>query len=153
MRWQSAYWIVSKFLSPKRYNRGKTQWTIKSFILQSSHIMILNSTKFGGNRTKDVEVGPDRPIPIYPPNYVCGRYKYIVQCFRRARKWPLQQVWLYLHLIDLIPCSILVEFRITSYQIFSTLQSCELDLTVQIYSLHFYQTRALNLQSTALEAT
>jgi hypothetical protein len=29
-------------------------------ILQSSHIMILNSTKFGGNRTKDVEVGPDR---------------------------------------------------------------------------------------------
>ena len=37
--------------------------------------MILNSTKFGGNRTKDVEVGPDRwtdertdrPIPIYPP--------------------------------------------------------------------------------------
>ena len=29
MRWQSAYWIVSKFLSPKRHNRGKTQWTIK----------------------------------------------------------------------------------------------------------------------------
>jgi len=33
--------------------------------------MILNSTKFGGNRTKDVDVGPDRrtdrPIPIYPP--------------------------------------------------------------------------------------
>ena len=37
--------------------------------------MILNSTKFGGNWTKDVEVGPDRwtdgqpdrPIPIYPP--------------------------------------------------------------------------------------
>jgi len=32
--------------------------------------MILNATKFGGNRTKDVEVGPDRrtdrPIPIYP---------------------------------------------------------------------------------------
>ena len=44
----------------KRHNRGKTQWTIKSFILQSSHIMILNSTKFGGNRTKDLEVGPDR---------------------------------------------------------------------------------------------
>jgi hypothetical protein len=42
------------------HNRGKTQWTIKSFILQSSHIMILNSTMFGGNRTKDVEVGPDR---------------------------------------------------------------------------------------------
>jgi hypothetical protein len=38
--------------------------------------MILNSTKFGGNRTEDLEVGPDRqtdrPIPIYPPNYVCG---------------------------------------------------------------------------------
>jgi len=41
--------------------------------------MILNSTKFGGNWTKDLEVGPDRrtdgqtdrqtdrPIPIYPP--------------------------------------------------------------------------------------
>ena len=33
--------------------------------------MILISTKFGGNRTKDVEVGldrrTDRPIPIYPP--------------------------------------------------------------------------------------
>ena len=59
---------------PKRHNRGKTQWTITSFILQSSHIMILNSTKFGRNRTKYVEVGPDRwtdrPIPIYPPNYV-----------------------------------------------------------------------------------
>jgi hypothetical protein len=27
---------------------------------QSSHIMILNSTKFGGNRTKDLEVGPER---------------------------------------------------------------------------------------------
>jgi hypothetical protein len=60
LQWQSAYWIVSQFLSPKRHNRGKTQWTIKSFILQSSHIMILNSTKFGGNRTKDLEVSPDR---------------------------------------------------------------------------------------------
>jgi hypothetical protein len=39
---------------------GKTQWTIKSFILQSSHIMILNSTKFGGNRINDLEVGPER---------------------------------------------------------------------------------------------
>ena len=35
--------------------------------------MILNFTQFGGNRTKDVEVGTDRqrqtdrPIPIYPP--------------------------------------------------------------------------------------
>jgi hypothetical protein len=57
LQWQSAYWIVSKFLSPKRHNRGKTQWTIKSFILQSSHIMVLNSTKYGGNRTKDLEVG------------------------------------------------------------------------------------------------
>ena len=45
--------------------------------------MILNATKFGGNRTKDVEVGQDgqtdrqtdRPIHIYPPNYVCGGYK------------------------------------------------------------------------------
>jgi hypothetical protein len=31
-----------------------------NMILQSSHIMILNSTKFGGNRTKDLEVSPDR---------------------------------------------------------------------------------------------
>ena len=45
--------------------------------------MILNSTKFGGNRTKDVEVGPDRRtdrqadsyIPPPPPNYVCRGYK------------------------------------------------------------------------------
>jgi hypothetical protein len=44
--------------------------------------MILNSTKFGGNRTKDVEVGPDRRTDgqtgrfLYtPPNYVCGGYK------------------------------------------------------------------------------
>ena len=47
-------------LSQKRHNRGKTQWTIQSFISQSSHIIILNSIKFGGNRTKDLEVGPDR---------------------------------------------------------------------------------------------
>jgi hypothetical protein len=52
--------VMTKFLSPMRHNRGKTQWTIKSFILQSSHMMILNSTKFGGNRTKDVEDGSDR---------------------------------------------------------------------------------------------
>jgi hypothetical protein len=44
--------------------------------------MILNSTKFGGNRTKDVEVGPDRQTDrqtgrfLYtPPNYVCRGYK------------------------------------------------------------------------------
>jgi len=60
----------------KRHNRGKAQWTIKTILLQCSHIMILNSTKFGRNRTKDVEVGPerrtdgqtDRPIIKYPPN-------------------------------------------------------------------------------------
>jgi hypothetical protein len=42
--------------------------------------MILNSTKFGGNRTKDVDVGPDRrtdrqtdrPIPIYPQTMFAG---------------------------------------------------------------------------------
>jgi hypothetical protein len=39
---------------------GKTQWTIQSFVLQSSHIMILNSRKLGGNRTTDLEAGPDR---------------------------------------------------------------------------------------------
>ena len=52
--------------------------------------MILNSTKFGGNRTKDVEVGPnrqtDRPIPIYLPNYVCRGYDYLrkIKSFREA---------------------------------------------------------------------
>ena len=70
MQWQSAYWIVSKFLSPKRHNKGKTQWTIKSFKLQSSHIMILNTTKFGGNRTKDVEVGPDRRTDRQADSYI-----------------------------------------------------------------------------------
>ena len=30
--------------------------------------MILNSTKFGGNRTKDVEVGPDRRTDSYIPS-------------------------------------------------------------------------------------
>ena len=42
--------------------------------------MIINSTKFGGNRTKDVEVGPDRRTDrqadsYIPPSYVCGGYK------------------------------------------------------------------------------
>jgi hypothetical protein len=41
--------------------------------------MILNSTKFGGNQRKDVEVGPDRQADSYisppPPNYDCGGYK------------------------------------------------------------------------------
>jgi hypothetical protein len=73
--------ILNCLKSPKRHNRGKTQWTIKSFILQSSHIMILNSTKFGGNRKKDVEVGPDRQTGRFlytPRNYVCEGYKYII---------------------------------------------------------------------------
>ena len=65
--------MVSKFVSPKRHNSGKTQWTIQSFMLQRSHIMIVNSTKFGGNRTKDLEVGSDRHTDSYiPPNYVFG---------------------------------------------------------------------------------
>jgi hypothetical protein len=40
--------------------------------------MILNSTKFGGNWTKDVEVDLDRQADSYIPlplNYVCGGYK------------------------------------------------------------------------------
>ena len=90
LRWQSEYWIVSKFLSPKRHNRGKTQWTIKSCILQSSHIMILNSTKFCGNRIKDVEVGlsdgrtdgqTDRFLYTPPLNYVfAGGIKTWIAC-------------------------------------------------------------------------
>ena len=42
--------------SPKRHNGGKNSLDNKTFMLQSSHIMILNSTKFGGKRTK---VDPD----------------------------------------------------------------------------------------------
>ena len=45
--------------------------------------MILNATKFGGNRTKDVEVGPDRwtdrPIPIYPQTMFAGAIINITQ--------------------------------------------------------------------------
>ena len=51
---------LSQNFQVQRGITGIPQWTITSFILQSSQIMILNSTKFGGNRTKDVEVGPDR---------------------------------------------------------------------------------------------
>ena len=43
---------------------------IKSFILQISYIMIINSTKFGGNRTKDVEVGPDRRTDRQTDSYI-----------------------------------------------------------------------------------
>jgi hypothetical protein len=32
--------------------------------------MILNSTKFGGNRTKDVEVGPDRQTDRQADSYI-----------------------------------------------------------------------------------
>ena len=32
--------------------------------------MILNSTKFGGNRTKDVEVGPDRETDRQTDSYI-----------------------------------------------------------------------------------
>jgi hypothetical protein len=48
-------------------------------------IMILSSTKFGGNRTKDVEVGPDRwtdrqtdrqTFLYTPPNYYYYYYHY-----------------------------------------------------------------------------
>jgi hypothetical protein len=62
--------LCPKFLSPKRHNRGKAKWTIQSFILQSSHIMILNSTKFGGNRRKDVEVCLDRRTDRQADSYI-----------------------------------------------------------------------------------
>jgi hypothetical protein len=32
--------------------------------------MILNSTKFGGNRTKDVKVGPDKRTDIQADSYI-----------------------------------------------------------------------------------
>ena len=73
--------------------------------------MILNSTKFGGNRTKDLEVGLDRQTDgqmdgqterqtgrfLYtPPNYVCGgiikllmNKKYNVTITRKA----ICQIW------------------------------------------------------------
>jgi hypothetical protein len=72
----------------KRHNGGKTQWTIKSFILQRSHIMILNSTRFSGNRAKDLEVGPDRqtdrPIPIYrqTDSYIPPQTTFVVSIIR-----------------------------------------------------------------------
>jgi hypothetical protein len=41
--------------------------------------MILNSTKLGGNRTKDVEVGPDRQTDSYiPPQTIFAPTKYIL---------------------------------------------------------------------------
>jgi hypothetical protein len=55
------------------YGNKTFQWTITSFILQSSHIMILNSTKLGGNRSKDVEVGPDGQTDSYIPPKLCLR--------------------------------------------------------------------------------
>ena len=58
---------LSQNFQVQRGITGIPQWTITSFILQSSQIMILNSTKFGGNRTKDVEVGPDRQTDSYIP--------------------------------------------------------------------------------------
>jgi hypothetical protein len=44
--WQSAWWIVSKFLSPKKHNRGKPQWTGISYQCAHLHIGILQCTKF-----------------------------------------------------------------------------------------------------------
>ena len=55
-------------LKISKSKRGITG-VVKSFILQSSHIMILNSTKFCGNRTKDVEVGPNKQTDSYIPPY------------------------------------------------------------------------------------
>jgi len=45
--------------------------------------MILNSTKFGGNQRKDVEVGPDRQTDrqadsYIPPQTMLAGYKYII---------------------------------------------------------------------------
>ena len=67
-----------------------------SLILQSSNIMILNSTKFGGNRTKmwklvrtdgQTDRQTDRPIPIYPPKLCLrGIYKATGKIF-----WPVSQ--------------------------------------------------------------
>ena len=44
-------------------------------ILYTVKFMILNSTKFGGNRTKDVDVGLDRQTDSYihpPPTMFAG---------------------------------------------------------------------------------
>jgi hypothetical protein len=36
-------------------------------------------------------VQTDRPIPTYPPNYVCGGYKYIFN----IRQWRSTDYWAY----------------------------------------------------------
>jgi hypothetical protein len=51
--------------------------------------MILNSTKFGGNQKKDVEVGQDRQTGRFlytPPNYVCGGYNNQQMCVNTIMK-------------------------------------------------------------------
>jgi hypothetical protein len=63
--------------------------TIKSFIPQSSHIMILNSTKFGGNRTKDVEVGVDRRTDGQTNSYILTKLCIInwFICHENFQEW------------------------------------------------------------------
>jgi hypothetical protein len=60
--------------------------TLQDPNMKMCNLVVYPGTKFGGNRTKDVEVGPDRQtdrpisyIPL-PPNYVCGEYKYNTEC-------------------------------------------------------------------------
>ena len=43
--WQSAWWIVSKFLSPKKHIRGNPQWTGIYYYCAHLHIRILQCTK------------------------------------------------------------------------------------------------------------
>ena len=80
MRWQSAYRIDSKFLSPKRHNRGKTQWTIK--ILYTAkfthhdlkfHKVWWKSDKRFGNWSGQTD-GQTGQFIYTPLNYVCGGY-------------------------------------------------------------------------------
>ena len=74
MRWQSACWIVSKFLSPKRHNRGKTQWTIKSFILHDLkfHEAWWKSDKRCGSWSGQTDRQADCYIPPPTPMFAGG---------------------------------------------------------------------------------
>jgi hypothetical protein len=72
--WQSAWWIVSKFLSPKKHNRGKPHWTGISYSCAHLHIRILQWTKF-------------HELLI---NHV-GEFA-ILNCLKNLTRWPWKSI-------------------------------------------------------------